>query len=152
MEGLVFFRVIQDLGGGMVLPLTLLVLAREAGPDRLGRVMSVVVVMIGQIAPFAGPVFGGALIEALGWRWIFFVNVPLCLISLAMTWRWFPRDELDAGLYHAGPIPVMARKRSSVPKSLPKPVSAVPAPRTTIPEKIVPLRPARSEMAPKIGA
>ncbi len=58
---------IQDLGGGMVLPLTLLVLAREAGPDRLGRVMSVVVV-IGQIAPFAAPVFGGALIEALGWR------------------------------------------------------------------------------------
>lgn len=91
VEGLIFSRVVQGVGGGMVLPLTQLVLAREAGPDRLGRVMSVVVV-IGQFAPFAGPVFGGALIEALGWRWIFFVNAPLCLVSLAMTWRWFPRD------------------------------------------------------------
>ncbi|MFG6202717.1 MFS transporter, partial [Nonomuraea sp. JJY05] len=48
---------------------------------------------VGQIAPISGPVLGGVLIDTWGWRWVFFVNVPLILVSMAMTWRWFPRDE-----------------------------------------------------------
>ncbi|WP_214416245.1 MDR family MFS transporter [Sphaerisporangium fuscum] len=89
---LIAFRVLQGLGGGMILPVTQLVLARAAGPERLGRVMGKVG-FVGQIAPISGPVLGGVLIDGWGWRWVFFVNVPLILVSLAMTWRWFPRDE-----------------------------------------------------------
>lgn len=89
---LIAFRVLQGLGGGMILPLTQLVLARAAGPERLGRVMGKVG-LVGQIAPISGPVLGGVLIDGWGWRWVFLVNVPLVLVSLAMTWRWFPRDE-----------------------------------------------------------
>ncbi|MDQ3183093.1 MAG: hypothetical protein M3Q62_06040 [Actinomycetota bacterium] len=50
------------------------------------------------------------------------------------------------------PIPVTTRNSKSVEKLLPRPVSAVPIPSTTIPEKIIPLRPTRSEIAPKMGA
>ncbi|MDR8413577.1 multidrug efflux MFS transporter [Nonomuraea sp. 3-1Str] len=89
---LIAFRTLQGLGGGMILPATQLVLARAAGPERLGRVMGKVG-FVGQIAPISGPVLGGLLIDGWGWRWVFFVNVPLVLVSLAMTWRWFPRDE-----------------------------------------------------------
>ncbi|WP_326822646.1 MDR family MFS transporter [Streptosporangium sp. NBC_01756] len=89
---LIAFRTLQGLGGGMILPVTQLVLARAAGPERLGRVMGKVG-FVGQIAPISGPVLGGVLIDGWGWRWVFFVNVPLVLMSLAMTWRWFPRDE-----------------------------------------------------------
>ncbi|MGI5492711.1 MDR family MFS transporter [Microtetraspora malaysiensis] len=89
---LIAFRTVQGLGGGMILPVTQLVLARAAGPERLGRVMGKVG-FVGQIAPISGPVLGGVLIDGWGWRWVFFVNVPLILVSLAMTWRWFPRDE-----------------------------------------------------------
>jgi EmrB/QacA subfamily drug resistance transporter len=89
---LIAFRVLQGLGGGMILPLTQLTLARAAGPERLGRVMGVVG-LVGQLAPISGPLLGGLLIDGWGWRWIFFVNVPIVLVSLAMTWRWFPRDE-----------------------------------------------------------
>jgi EmrB/QacA subfamily drug resistance transporter len=89
---LIAFRALQGLGGGMILPVTQLVLARAAGPERLGRVMGKVG-FVGQIAPISGPVLGGLLIDGWGWRWIFLVNVPLILVSLAMTWRWFPRDE-----------------------------------------------------------
>ncbi|WP_067824985.1 DHA2 family efflux MFS transporter permease subunit [Actinomadura kijaniata] len=88
----VAFRVVQGLGGGMILPLTQLVLARAAGPERLGRVMGVVG-LIGQLAPVSGPVLGGFLVDGWGWRWIFFVNVPLVLVALLMMWRWFPRDD-----------------------------------------------------------
>ncbi|MFF4778687.1 DHA2 family efflux MFS transporter permease subunit [Microtetraspora fusca] len=89
---LIAFRTLQGLGGGMILPVTQLVLARAAGPERLGRVMGKVG-FVGQIAPISGPVLGGVLIDAWGWRWVFLVNVPLVLVSLAMTWRWFPPDE-----------------------------------------------------------
>lgn len=92
---LIVFRVVQGLGGGMILPLTQLTLARAAGPERLGRVMSVVG-LIGQLAPVSGPVLGGLLIDSWGWRWIFFVNIPLVAISLAMTARWYPRDDSRA--------------------------------------------------------
>ncbi|WP_067170031.1 DHA2 family efflux MFS transporter permease subunit [Microtetraspora niveoalba] len=89
---LITFRTLQGLGGGMILPVTQLVLARAAGPERLGRVMGKVG-FVGQIAPISGPVLGGVLIDGWGWRWVFLVNVPLVLVSLAMTWRWFPPDE-----------------------------------------------------------
>ncbi|MEU4720128.1 DHA2 family efflux MFS transporter permease subunit [Nonomuraea dietziae] len=89
---LVAFRVLQGLGGGMILPLTQLTLARAAGPERLGRVMGVVG-LVGQIAPISGPILGGLLIDGWGWRWVFFVNVPIVVVSMVMTWRWFPRDE-----------------------------------------------------------
>jgi EmrB/QacA subfamily drug resistance transporter len=89
---LIGFRALQGLGGGMILPLTQLTLARAAGPERLGRVMGVVGV-VGQLAPISGPLLGGLLIDGWGWRWIFLVNVPIVLVSLVMTWRWFPRTE-----------------------------------------------------------
>lgn len=85
---LVAFRVLQGLGGGMILPLTQLILARAAGPQRLGRVMGVVGI-VGQLAPISGPLLGGLLIDG----WVFFVNVPIVAVSLVMTWRWFPRGE-----------------------------------------------------------
>lgn len=89
---LIAFRALQGLGGGMILPLTQVGMARAAGPERLGRVMGVVG-LVGQLAPISGPLLGGLLIGGWGWRWIFFVNVPIVLTSFAMTWRWFPRDE-----------------------------------------------------------
>ncbi|ESZ99787.1 hypothetical protein CcI6DRAFT_04804 [Frankia sp. CcI6] len=89
---LIAFRVLQGLGGGMILPLTQLVLARAAGPQRFGRVMGVVG-LVGQLAPISGPVLGGLLIDTWGWRWIFFVNVPIVVVSLLMTTRWFPRED-----------------------------------------------------------
>ncbi|MFG6200142.1 MFS transporter, partial [Nonomuraea sp. JJY05] len=79
---LIAFRTLQGLGGGMILPVTQLVLARAAGPERLGRVMGKVG-FVGQIAPISGPVLGGVLIDTWGWRWVFFVNVPLILVSMA---------------------------------------------------------------------
>jgi EmrB/QacA subfamily drug resistance transporter len=86
---LIVFRVLQGLGGGMIMPIGGMVLARAAGPQRMGRVMSVIgVPMI--LAPVFGPTIGGLLIEHLSWRWIFYVNLPIGLVGVALALRFLP--------------------------------------------------------------
>src|ERR687888_211122 len=93
---LVAFRVLQGIGGGMIMPVGQMVLTRAAGPARLGRVMSVVgVAMI--LAPIFGPTIGGLIIDNLDWRWIFYVNVPIGGIAVVMGLRMLP--EVEEGVH-----------------------------------------------------
>ncbi|WP_079127444.1 MDR family MFS transporter [Streptomyces sp. TP-A0874] len=89
IESLVASRVLQGVGGGLILPLNMAILARAAGPERFGRIMSLVGIP-GQLAPILGPVLGGAVIDAWGWRWIFFINIPICLAALVLSGRVLP--------------------------------------------------------------
>jgi EmrB/QacA subfamily drug resistance transporter len=91
-QSLIIFRVLQGLGGGMVMPTGMMILAQAAGPQRMGRVMSVIGVPM-LIAPVIGPVLGGYLIDAISWRWIFFVNVPVGAIALVLAARILDRDR-----------------------------------------------------------
>lgn len=86
---LIGFRVVQGLGGGMIMPLGQAMLAQVAGPKRMGRVMSIVGVPM-LLAPVFGPLIGGSLIEAASWRWIFFVNLPVGLLAIALAARLLP--------------------------------------------------------------
>ena len=89
---LIAFRVLQGVGGGMIMPVGQMVLTRAAGPARLGRVMSVVgLAMI--LAPIFGPTIGGLLIDHLDWRWIFYVNLPVGIIGVVMGLRLLPKVE-----------------------------------------------------------
>src|SRR5215471_15153175 len=80
---LIGFRVLQGLGGGMIMPVGQAILARAAGPQRMGRVMSIIGIPL-LLGPVAGPVIGGALVSGASWRWIFFVNVPVGAAALAL--------------------------------------------------------------------
>jgi EmrB/QacA subfamily drug resistance transporter len=90
LPSLVAFRVLQGLGGGMVMPVGMIVLTQAAGPKRVGRMMSVIGVPM-LMGPVLGPVLGGLIVDHLSWRWIFFVNVPVGAIALLMGMRWLPR-------------------------------------------------------------
>jgi EmrB/QacA subfamily drug resistance transporter len=81
---LIAFRVVQGIGGGMIMPLIQTVLARAAGPDRVGRVMGVVGVPA-MLGPVLGPVLGGLIVSNASWRLIFYINVPICLIALVAS-------------------------------------------------------------------
>ncbi|HEV2377912.1 MAG TPA: DHA2 family efflux MFS transporter permease subunit [Streptosporangiaceae bacterium] len=81
---LIGFRVVQGLGGGMIMPLGQAMLAQRAGPQRMGRVMSIIGVPL-LLAPIFGPLIGGSLIDAVSWRWIFFVNLPVGLIAFLLA-------------------------------------------------------------------
>jgi EmrB/QacA subfamily drug resistance transporter len=93
---LITFRVIQGLGAGMILPVGQTILAQAAGPQRMGRVMSVIGVPM-LLAPVFGPVLGGAVIAAVGWRWIFFINLPVGVAALAAAIRLLPDARPQAG-------------------------------------------------------
>jgi EmrB/QacA subfamily drug resistance transporter len=88
---LIAFRVLQGIGGGMVMPAGMTVLAQTAGPQRVGRVMSIVGVPM-LLGPILGPVIGGWLVDDVSWRWIFYVNVPIGMIALPLAWRILDRD------------------------------------------------------------
>ena len=83
---LIVFRVLQGFGGGMILPIGQAILAQAAGPQRMGRVMSVIGVPT-LLGPILGPVIGGLIVDNFSWRWIFFVNLPVGVVALALAAR-----------------------------------------------------------------
>jgi EmrB/QacA subfamily drug resistance transporter len=89
---LITFRAIQGLGGGMLLPLSFVILTRESGPKRLGRLVALGAVPF-LIGPVGGPILGGWLIGAYGWKWIFLVNLPIGLTTFALAAILFPKDR-----------------------------------------------------------
>lgn len=89
---LITFRVIQGIGGGIALPVGQMILVRQAGPRNMAKVMSLVGVPI-VLAPVLGPTIGGLVIDNLGWRWIFYVNLPLSVLTIAAGLRLLPRDR-----------------------------------------------------------
>src|SRR5690349_17962825 len=96
IEALIAFRVVQGLGGGLIMPVGQAILARAAGPQRIGRVMSLVGVPM-LLAPIVGPLAGGVIVETASWRWIFLVNLPVGAAALALAFRLLPRTVPAAG-------------------------------------------------------
>ena len=70
---LIGFRVLQGLGGGMLMPLGMTIMTRAAGPHRMGRLMAILGVPM-LLGPILGPILGGWLIENASWHWIFLIN------------------------------------------------------------------------------
>jgi EmrB/QacA subfamily drug resistance transporter len=92
IEMLVAFRVLQGLGGGMLMPLGMTIMTRAAGPERIGRVMAVLGVPM-LLGPIFGPILGGWLIDIASWHWIFLINLPLGLLALAYAAVVLPADR-----------------------------------------------------------
>ncbi|HEY6760007.1 MAG TPA: DHA2 family efflux MFS transporter permease subunit [Baekduia sp.] len=93
---LIGFRVLQGLGGGMLMPAGMTILTRAAGPERVGRVMAIMGVPM-MLGPICGPILGGWLVDSFSWRWIFFINVPIGLGALVLSSRVLKRDVPQPG-------------------------------------------------------
>ncbi|MBX5443074.1 MAG: DHA2 family efflux MFS transporter permease subunit [Solirubrobacteraceae bacterium] len=88
---LILFRVLQGLGGGMLMPVGMTILTQAAGAHRVGRVMAIMGIPM-LLGPIVGPILGGWLVDDFSWRWIFYVNVPVGAAALIATLRVLPRD------------------------------------------------------------
>lgn len=91
IETLIGFRVLQGLGGGMLMPLGMTIMTKAAGPERMGRLMAILGVPM-LLGPILGPILGGFLIDNASWHWIFLINLPLGLGALVYAWRVLEQD------------------------------------------------------------
>src|SRR6201992_2319046 len=89
---LILFRILQGIGGGMIMPSVMTILTRKAGPHRMGRVMGVLGVPM-LIAPILGPILGGWLVDDVSWRWIFLINVPIGVVAVILAFIKLERDQ-----------------------------------------------------------
>src|SRR6266581_499212 len=92
LEALVFWRIVQGLGGGALLSTSQALLYEEFPREEYGTAMAIfgVGVMVG---PTLGPTLGGYITDAFGWPWIFYINIPFGMLALALTMS-FINDSL----------------------------------------------------------
>lgn len=91
ITSLIAFRVVQGIGGGIIVPLTSTLIIQAAGGRHLGRIMSVAG-LPAVLGPILGPVVGGLILEHLHWSWMFWINVPFCIAGIALALRYLPAD------------------------------------------------------------
>jgi EmrB/QacA subfamily drug resistance transporter len=89
MEQLILFRGIQGLGAGALFPISLAVIGDLFTPAERGKYQGLFGAVFG-ISALVGPALGGLITETIGWHWVFFVNLPLGLVSLLIIWRYMP--------------------------------------------------------------
>lgn len=89
---LVAFRVLQGLAGGLLPPTGQALLARAAGPERIGRLISVVGV-VPLLSPVLGPLASGAILTVADWPWLFYVNLPVGMIAVLLALRYVAADQ-----------------------------------------------------------
>ncbi|MFC4501315.1 MULTISPECIES: MDR family MFS transporter [Streptomyces] len=94
-ESLIVSRIVEGFGGGLMLPLFSTMIMQAAAGKALGRTMSIVTLPL-VVGPIVGPVIGGVLLNWLDWRWLFWVNVPFCVIGFILAWRMLDPDATDA--------------------------------------------------------
>jgi DHA2 family multidrug resistance protein len=92
LGALIFWRVIQGIGGGALLSTAQSTLYESFPPEEAGMGMAIfgMGVMVG---PTIGPTLGGWITDNYSWPWIFYINVPLGIIAAVMTWIYVPNAE-----------------------------------------------------------
>src|SRR5262249_9030439 len=83
---LLFFRVVQGLGGGGLGPSEQAILADTFPPAKRGMAMAVYGMAV-VLAPAMGPTLGGWITDNFSWRWVFFINIPVGILSLMLSQR-----------------------------------------------------------------
>ncbi|WP_194891499.1 DHA2 family efflux MFS transporter permease subunit [Catenulispora pinisilvae] len=93
---LIAFRVVQGIGGGVMMVLMATLVMQAAGGRNIGKVMALITVPTA-LGPVIGPVIGGVILHFGDWRWIFLFNIPFCLVGGYLAWRNLPADRPGPG-------------------------------------------------------
>ncbi|MEQ3549063.1 DHA2 family efflux MFS transporter permease subunit [Pseudonocardia nematodicida] len=102
-------RVVQAVGTALMLPLLMTTVLRLVPAERRGATMGTITIVIA-VAPAIGPTIGGAVLSGLGWRWMFWLVVPLAVAALVFGARWLDLDAVG----RAGPLDVASVLISAV--------------------------------------
>ncbi len=107
IEALIFFRVLQGLVAGPMIPLSQTLLLQSYPPVLAGTAMALWGMTV-LVAPVVGPLLGGWITDTIAWPWIFYINIPVGLLAAVLTWSLFrdrahppvrvPLDRVGLGL------------------------------------------------------
>jgi EmrB/QacA subfamily drug resistance transporter len=92
MGSLIAFRVVQGIGAGAILPLSMTIIGDLYPPNERGKAQSLIATVFGT-SSVAGPIVGGVIVEQASWSWIFWINVPIGLIAIVAFLRLLPKHE-----------------------------------------------------------
>lgn len=92
LEMLIFFRVLQGLGGGSLVPLEQAFIADSVPAEKRGMAFSIYGLTL-VIAPIFAPALGGWITDNYSWHWIFFINIPIGILSLFLVWNFVSEPE-----------------------------------------------------------
>jgi EmrB/QacA subfamily drug resistance transporter len=130
MWQLVLFRGIQGLGAGAIAPISLAIIGDLFPPADRARLQAAFSSLF-VLAFLVGPTLGGVLTDTVGWRWVFYINLPVGLVALAVMWRFMPPlrssverapfDVLGVVLFVAGVVPFLVGVRNLPDGSLSDP-------------------------------
>ncbi|HUB83583.1 MAG TPA: DHA2 family efflux MFS transporter permease subunit [Bryobacteraceae bacterium] len=85
LGALIFFRILQGIGGGALQPVSQAILVESFPREKQGMAMAVFGMGV-VVAPVIGPTLGGWITDNYTWRWIFYINIPIGILSLVLTW------------------------------------------------------------------
>ena len=91
IEALIGYRLLQGLGGGLLIPVGQAMAYRHF-PIRDRARLTSVILLVALLVPALSPALGGWMIEALTWRWVFYANLPLTLLTLLLAVCWLQPD------------------------------------------------------------
>lgn len=94
MNQLIAFRAIQGLGGGTLIPVAMASVGDFYSPAERGKIQGILGAIFG-LGAAIGPLLGGYIAEYSDWRWVFYINLPLAAVALALTLKKFPKPNVD---------------------------------------------------------
>ena len=92
LEGMVFYRACQGCFGAALIPLSQSILKQVFPPEQLGKAMGVWVLGV-LVAPIFGPTLGGLITQSFSWRWVFYINTPICAAAVFLVYLYIPKIE-----------------------------------------------------------
>jgi EmrB/QacA subfamily drug resistance transporter len=104
IETLIAFRGLQGVGGSILAALTLAMVSRYLPEESKGKGLGIVSTFLA-LGVALGPVIGGLLTQYISWQWIFYVNVPFCIIAIVMGLKYVPADLGKKGSLKGFDIP-----------------------------------------------
>src|ERR1700678_2072783 len=90
-DSLIVFRILQGMSGGLMAPMTQMMIARAAG-KHMARVIGYAAVPV-MLGPLLGPVIAGAILQYASWRWLFLVNLPVGALAIILAIFLLPNDR-----------------------------------------------------------
>lgn len=92
IESLIGWRLLQGLGGGLLLPVGQALAYRQFPPSQRAHFTGVVL-LVALMVPALSPAAGGLIVQALSWRWIFYLNLPVALLAFGLGLFWLKADQ-----------------------------------------------------------